>query len=125
MAQQGGCKHVLIIEDDKSIRDSLAQLLEFEGYNVTGAANGQEGLDCLQGLEPCMILLDLMMPIMDGWQFSSQVKADPKLSRIPLVLISADGNIHQKAQQVQALGYLKKPINVDRLLGTIKQYCPG
>jgi CheY-like chemotaxis protein len=114
---------ILIVEDDISIRDSLAQLLVYEGYDVIGASNGQEGLESVKISKPCVILLDLMMPVMDGWQFSDHLNADPDLSRIPVIIISAHEKVSEISKDLRAQGFVKKPINVDQLLETVKLHC--
>jgi CheY-like chemotaxis protein len=117
-------KTILIIEDDADIRDALMQILEFEGYQVAAANNGQEALEFLHHSEkPDLILLDLMMPIMDGWQFRAEQRRDPELSAIPVVIVSADGRVYQKATAIGAAGYLKKPVELEILLSTVERFC--
>jgi CheY-like chemotaxis protein len=116
--------HLLIVEDDFDIRDTLAQILEEEGYHVAGASNGQEALELLQGGNaPCLILLDLMMPIMNGWQFRAEQLKDPRFSAIPVVVISADAAVHEKVGSLGAVAVMKKPIQLERLLELVGQYC--
>ena len=123
---QAECPHiVLVIDDDVGIRDALSDLLGDEGYRVVTAANGADALAVLRGPaieRPCVILLDLMMPIMDGQQFYSEQQRDPELASIPTVLISADVNIKQKAV---AFGgeYLAKPVHADVVLGVVERHC--
>jgi CheY-like chemotaxis protein len=115
---------ILIVEDDFDIREALTQILETEGYPVAGATNGREALDYLSSHQPpCVILLDLMMPVMDGWQFREAQQRDPNLSKIPVVVISADASVMQKAASINAVGYLKKPIELDHLLEIIGRFC--
>src|SRR5215510_5543427 len=81
---------VLIVEDDADLREMMAQLLSLEGFQTAAVANGREALEYLQGGEaPHLILLDLMMPVMDGWEFRRQQQADPSLSRVPVIVLSA------------------------------------
>jgi CheY-like chemotaxis protein len=116
--------NILIVEDDAAIRDALKEILEDEGYRVSGAANGQEAIDLLRGhSRPCVILLDLMMPVMNGWQFRAAQRQDPALAPIPTVVISADGNVAEKAAAIEAADFLTKPIQLNRLLETIERYC--
>jgi len=115
------CPSLLIIEDEKDIRESLQQALEFEGYNVSSAENGQEALRLLNAIQgPCLILLDLMMPIMNGWEFLDALKDDHILATIPVVIVSAYSD---RAKTVKASGFVKKPIDLDILFRIVKKYC--
>jgi CheY-like chemotaxis protein len=118
-AEQRG-KTILIVEDDTATRDALTLILSAEGFAVVGAANGEEALGVLRSESPPdLILLDLMMPIMDGWQFRREQSVDPRLSAIPVVVLSADGNVQQKAASLRVAAYLQKPVDVDNLLEVI------
>lgn len=114
---------VLVIEDDTEIREALKEILESEGYAVRTATNGQEGLDYLKSsaTKPGIIVLDLMMPVMDGWHFRNHQLQDPDFAKIPVVVITADGNAAQKAKAMNATAGLKKPIDLDRFLMTIEE----
>jgi signal transduction histidine kinase len=113
-------KRVLLIEDDRVIRESLAGLLEEEGYEVSSAENGQDALRRLRTeTSPDVIVLDLRMPVMDGWEFRAIQKDDPELGRIPVVAISADRS--PQAVTISAQAYLRKPLDVDELLRTIER----
>lgn len=115
---------VLIVEDDTDLRDALSQILEDEGYRVGSAEHGLDALERLRdGTKPCLILLDLTMPVMNGWQFRAEQRQDPDIASIPVVVISAGANL---AEQVQPLGvqdYLRKPIQLGQLLATVRRYC--
>lgn len=113
----------MIVDDDNDIRDAITQILEYEGFSVLSAANGQEGIEKLKNGNPALILLDLMMPVMNGWQFKSKIESDPRLAQIPVVILSADGNIQQKSENIGVAGFLKKPIQLETLLDTVKKYC--
>jgi CheY-like chemotaxis protein len=116
--------HILLVEDNTDTRDSMALVLELEGYKVVGAANGQEALNHLDtNPHPCLILLDLMMPVLDGWGFRVRQRQDPALAAIPVVVISAAGSIDQKAASLGVAGYLQKPVEIDHLLDMVKHYC--
>jgi CheY-like chemotaxis protein len=118
--QAGAGRHILIVEDDADICEALALTLRDEGFTVASAANGKEGLEQLQkGPRADLIVLDLMMPVMDGWQFRREQQRDPRLSAIPVVIISADGSVQQKATAIAAEGYVKKPIDPRVLLETV------
>jgi len=115
--------HLLIVEDDFDIRDTLTQILEEEGYRVAGASNGQEALDLLKtGAAPSLILLDLMMPVMNGWQFRSEQLKDPRFAGIPVIVISADAAVHEKVGALGAAAVMKKPIQLEGLLELVAQY---
>jgi len=116
---------VLVIDDDADIRGALVGALEDEGYRAMSASNGLEGLEVLRILPtpPSVILLDLMMPVMDGWQFCAEQRQDPLLSKIPVVVVSAHGNVEEEASQVSASACLRKPFLIQDLLQTIAKVC--
>src|SRR6266404_8186598 len=100
---------VLLVEDDPDISEVLAQLLEDEGVHVSSASNGREALTSLQrGAPPDVIVLDLMMPVMDGWEFRLEQKKDPTLASIPVVAMSADASA--KAEAIDVDAYVHKPL---------------
>jgi CheY-like chemotaxis protein len=114
---------VLVVDDDADIRKMLAEILELEGYEAIPAANGREALGRLRaGVRPSLILLDLMMPGMNGWQFRSEQVKDPDLASIPVVVLTGDGQADRKATDVGAVSYLRKPLDVEALLGLIERY---
>jgi CheY-like chemotaxis protein len=114
--------HILLVEDDLSIRDALCELLAEEGFEVACASNGAEALDRLTaGDPPVLILLDLMMPVMDGFAFRSAQREDPRLARIPVVVLSA-GHGAERAASLAADGFLAKPFGVDALLETVHRF---
>jgi CheY-like chemotaxis protein len=116
---------VLVVEDDRPIRDSMVQVLQDEGYAVLVAIDGSEALRLLRDTPelPGLILLDLMMPTMDGFQFRAEQLADPRLSSIPVVVLSADVNVFARAETLHVQGVLKKPLSLDALLGCVEQHC--
>jgi CheY-like chemotaxis protein len=116
-------KQVLIIEDNEDIRESIQMVIEFQGYEVLTAANGQEALDLLatKTCLPSLILLDLMMPVMDGWTFANIISKDQSLSTIPLVIVSAFTGKTDIPKN--ACDTLEKPMNFDTLLKILKTYC--
>ena len=120
--RERGPIRLLLVEDDEDIRDALLRSLEAEGYRVTPAANGVEALDRLQdSTEYGLILLDLMMPVMNGEQFrAEQVKAS-QLARIPVVVLSANRQARQKAAEIGAAACIVKPIDLDALLAAIER----
>jgi CheY-like chemotaxis protein len=114
---------ILLIDDDADIRSALAEILEDEGYDVSGAGNGEEALARLQSAErPCVILLDLMMPVMDGYQFREAQKREAMLSAIPVVVITAGSSLRaHELDDVAAI--LPKPIELPKLMATIRRHC--
>lgn len=114
-------RNILIIDDDEAIRLTLQLVLEKENYTVFTAENGQEGLEMLSEIpRPCLILLDLMMPIMDGWEFLNVKQNDSSFSKIPVVIISA---FSDQAKKMKVDGFLKKPIDLKELLQIIGKFC--
>jgi CheY-like chemotaxis protein len=113
---------ILVVDDDPDIRDSLREVLEDEGYKVSCVANGREALDYLRSdaPRPCVILLDLMMPVMDGWQFRKEQKQDPAIADIPLVVITATG---KRPVLIDAAELVMKPLDLGRLFEAIDRYC--
>ncbi len=117
-------KTILIVEDDSTTRLAMKLTLEDRGYAVTGVTNGREALRHLhRGEVPDLIVLDLMMPEMTGWQFREQQQHDPNLRTIPVVLISSDANLPQKAADMGVFDYLSKPVDFERLLDTVDRIC--
>jgi len=113
---------VLIIEDDDDLREMMDQLLTLEGYQPETASNGKEALDFLHGGgRPDLILLDLMMPVMDGWEFRRRQREDPQLSKLPVVILSALDQ--SRASELGGAAFLKKPLDFDRLLELVRSYC--
>jgi CheY-like chemotaxis protein len=118
---------ILIVEDDASLRETLSMIIEEEGYRTALAANGREALNCLRDApRPCLILLDLMMPVMTGWEFRAEQRRDPAWAEIPVVLMSAAANSAEKLNALDATAYFPKPLDLEALLRTIARYCgPG
>lgn len=116
---------VLVVDDDGGIRGVLREILQDEGHRVESAGNGLEALQKLEdsATRPCVILLDLMMPVMNGWEFMSRRREMDGVSNIPVVVISADANVRANATSLGAEDYLEKPIDLDRLLTTVDRYC--
>lgn len=115
---------VLLVEDDDDMRQDLAFLIAHRGHRVETAANGQEALDKLEKLgPPCIIILDLMMPVMDGWQTRAELLRRPTLSAVPVILLSGIADIQNEARSLQALAYLTKPIDLPRLYEMVSAHC--
>jgi CheY-like chemotaxis protein len=114
---------ILIVEDQADTRETLATLLELAGYAVACAANGQEALDYLRhGASPDVILLDLNMPVMNGWAFRQEQRESPALAQIPVVIVSALAD-QDAAAAIEPNDRLAKPVDLERLLEVIQRYC--
>ena len=112
-------KHILVVDDDPSIAESLKDLLESEGYYVETAANGREALDLLRARQrPNLILLDLTMPVMGGADFRRQQLLDAALSAIPVVVVSADAD--QQAEALEPAAWFRKPLNVEEIIPIVR-----
>jgi CheY-like chemotaxis protein len=114
---------ILIVDDDNDVRSALSELLQEEGFSVEAAPNGREALAWLRGgnIHPAVILLDLMMPGMDGWDFRSEQLRDPRLAAVPVVIVSASGFSRESIHtQFRPAAYVEKPIEKDVLLGAIR-----
>jgi two-component system, chemotaxis family, chemotaxis protein CheY len=115
---------VLVVDDDPDILQTLALCLSTEGYRILMAANGQEALDVLSRERPDCVLLDLMMPVMDGWQFVTEIETRG-WRRMPLLVLSADRAVQQHSVKLRAEAYLAKPFDLDELLGKVSQLIGG
>jgi CheY-like chemotaxis protein len=114
---------VLIVDDDLGVRETLAMLLEMEDYATVSAEHGMAALDCLQhGALPCLILLDLVMPVMNGWKFREAQQYDPFLEFIPVVVLSADAHVKANAEAMGVAGFLTKPVDVPALLELVRSH---
>ena len=124
-SEQQPATDVLIVEDQRDVRETLADLLELEGYHVAKAANGAEAMALLRsGTPPHVILLDLRMPVMNGWVFRQEQQASPTLALIPVVVISGEKDIGAEATAMQAAGHLTKPVQLQELLAVLEGLRP-
>lgn len=116
---------ILLVEDDAPLREALAELLEEYGYEVACAGDGQEALACLDGAPaPALILLDLAMPVMDGWAFRAAQRRDPRLAAIPTVVLSATAGADAVAiSRLAPAAALAKPFDLHQLIQTIQRVC--
>jgi CheY-like chemotaxis protein len=135
----GGCEEpgagrqsstVVVVDDDADIRDAVREVLEEEGYRTLGAADGEEALGLLHSSPqlPQLILLDLTMPVKDGWQFLLEIDEDPELHRVPVALMSAHRSVRRAFDKEQSkYGFtrllLPKPLNLLRLLSIVESVC--
>jgi CheY-like chemotaxis protein len=115
---------ILIVDDDNDVRSALSEMLEEEGFAVEGVPSGREALARLRAgtVHPAVILLDLMMPGMDGWDFRSEQMRDPKLAAVPVVVVSASGFSRESIRtQLGPAAYVEKPIERTTLLDVIRE----
>jgi CheY-like chemotaxis protein len=118
--RKGAAARILVVEDDADAREALVSLLQMKGYRAVPAGNGKEALDYLnQAPVPDLIILDLWMPVMDGWQFRTEQIKDPRLKEIPVVVVTA---LSDQAD-VDADEVIIKPVDIDRLLTAVGHYC--
>jgi two-component system, chemotaxis family, chemotaxis protein CheY len=110
---------VLIVDDDATITSVLEFLLVDSGYEVRTAGDGRAALQLSEERRPDLILLDLMMPVMNGWEVMTQLRDDPELRHIPVLILSADQNVGRKATDLGAEGYIAKPFDIDDLLSRV------
>jgi CheY-like chemotaxis protein len=115
---------ILLIEDDRDICEIVEQVLADEGYETIAVANGAEGLARLRALAapPAVILLDLMLPVMDAWQFRAEQRADERLAGIPVVIFSANPKIGEHADSLGAAAVIRKPPNLEELLEVLARF---
>lgn len=121
-----GAHHpILVVDDDTDIRETIIEVLEESGHRALPAANGTEALAALRAMNepPCLILLDLMMPIMDGRAFREAQQADPVLANIPVIVISAFRDSAETARELDAAGYLPKPVSLEALIDIVDAFC--
>jgi CheY-like chemotaxis protein len=109
---------ILVVDDERDIRDAISELLEDEGYEVEEAGDGAEALNKARVCHPAVVLLDLMMPGMNGWEFRARQRGDPELKEIPVIVVSA----LDKVAGVDAAGYLQKPFDLDDLLSAVRRH---
>ena len=113
---------VLVVEDDGDIREMLAVFLEFEGYEVMTATNGLEALAVMRERRPCLVLLDLMMPVLTGWDFRRRQLADPAIADVPVIAVTAMSDPQEIARELNLRG-LGKPIGLDEIAREVAAVC--
>jgi CheY-like chemotaxis protein len=117
----GDARPILIVDDDDAIRELIEMALVDEGYEVALATNGQEALDKLGAARPRLILLDMAMPVMDGWAFAAAYRARPG-PHAPIVVVTAAHEAAARAAQVAADDFIAKPFDLNRLLETVERH---
>ena len=116
-------RRILLVEDDAAIRQVVADGLALEGYQAEGVSNGREALDWLEREgPPAVVVLDLLMPIMNGAQLLEKLRADPRWAAVPAVLMSAAMPVREALPRADA--YLVKPFNFSELVATVARWCP-
>jgi CheY-like chemotaxis protein len=113
---------ILVIDDDQAIRSTIADLLEAEGYNVATAINGADGLSVLEQVDPTLILLDMRMPVLDGWGFARTLQE--RGIQVPIVVITAAQDAHRWAREIDAADVVPKPFDLVDLLDTVERFVP-
>ena len=116
---------VLVVDDNRSVREPLVVLLEGRGFSARGVGNGREALQMLRGgFDACLILLDLTMPIMDGWTFRTVQQGEPKLAGIPIVVLTALTDPKKAAEELGAVAGFSKPLDLEHLMHLVAEHCP-
>ena len=126
--QISGMTEILVVEDDAAIRGLVTEVLRDDGYDVSEAANGVEALAYVGNHEPDLIVLDLMMPVMDGWTFVEECRRTARCSEVPIVVTSASHDLSGTAERLRSYGVrtcLAKPFDVDGLLALVERYAPS
>jgi CheY-like chemotaxis protein len=115
---------VVVVEDDHDLRDALCAVLDDEGYSSAGFPNGREALEYLRRAEPPrLVLLDLMMPVMSGWEFREEQMKDSRLASIPVVILSAHVKADLFGTSLGVARTIRKPLSVDELVRVVARYC--
>ena len=110
---------ILVIDDDPSILSTVSDILEFEGFLVATASNGAEGLRCVERTRPALVLLDMRMPVVDGWEFARMLRE--RGIALPIIVMTAAQDARRWAQEIGATGYLAKPFDLTDLVDTVKR----
>jgi CheY-like chemotaxis protein len=119
-----GEARILVVDDDNAIRETLRAILEEEGYLVTAAVNGKEALDRLEGTAPpALCIVDLVMPVLNGWELCAQMARRPQLARVPVLLVSASSTLEGAPLGLETVHVMHKPISFDKLLAHVERYC--
>jgi CheY-like chemotaxis protein len=115
---------ILVVDDDNAIRETLRAILQDEGYRVAVAGNGQEALEVLETIgPPDLCIVDLVMPVMNGWELCAELAARPELAGVPVLLISANSHVDTPPPGLDSVQVMQKPISFDRLLEHVERHC--
>ena len=124
MTPSGSPPVVLVVDDDEDIRDVIREVLSLRGYRVIALADGRQALEWLRaGGQACVILLDLMMPEMTGWEFRREQLRDPSLADIPVVILSGAGGLAGKVESLAPAATLPKPVDLAGLTAAVARHC--
>ena len=110
---------MLVVDDDEDIRESLRMILEMEGYDVKTAPNGAVAVEEISHERPCFVVLDLMMPVMDGWEVAGWMREHEPAASVPVCVVTATPELAPS----DTACVLRKPVNLNRLLSVIEQHC--
>jgi CheY-like chemotaxis protein len=116
------CKDVLVVDDDLYLSEIIADVLEAEGHIARQASNGVEALEQIRKSKPQLILLDLMMPVMNGWELADVLRGNPEWADIPVVIITANYHADRKQQVLGARAVITKPFDIDRLVQVVEEF---
>lgn len=120
---KSGAKVVVVVEDDPDIREVLQEMLDSGGHQVLTASNGRQALDVLDRVaSPCLVLLDLMMPVMSGFAFLEELQKRPDKARVSVLLISANAQVEQAARGKGVVGFVRKPFDLDDVLALVDRH---
>lgn len=114
---------ILVVEDDQCIRETLCAILVDEGFQVESASNGREALDhllCAGNIPPHLLIVDVMMPVLNGWELCAEMARRPQLASLPVLIVSANAAVHGAPRPLRSLWILEKPIRFEALLGHIQ-----
>lgn len=118
-------RSVLVVEDDDDVREGLVALLRRRGVSVTTTSNGQEALEAIdRDGPPDLMIVDLMMPVMNGWALRANLLADQNLARVPVVILSGVADVLHQGRALQAVEVLTKPFAIEKLYAVVDAYCP-
>ena len=124
-ASEGRVQHILVVDDDPAIRDVVADILEISDYPVDTAVNGAEALEKIRRERPAAVLLDLMMPVMNGWEFLRACRKEPPCAHVPVVVMSAARDASNVVDELGAQAFLPKPFELDTILSVVGQVAPA
>jgi CheY-like chemotaxis protein len=115
---------ILVVDDDHAIRETLRAILKDEGYEVVATRDGREALDQLETMPPPgLCIVDLVMPVMNGWELCAELARRPSLAQVPVLLVSANSHLDAPPAGLETVHVMKKPISFDRLLEYVERYC--